>query len=106
MTSSPVSPQGYKTTKNQKIAIAAIFSVVVAIFFTAAISISRGMEARYDGTAVIVSHEIRGQKCVARIQRGDGVEIKQQAMGYRNECGRIDDGDTVDIKDGVIYPRR
>lgn len=64
------------------------------------------MEARYDGTAVVISHEIKGQKCVARIKRGDGVEIKRQSVGYRNECGRIDDGDTVDIKDGVIYLRR
>lgn len=101
-----MSPNTPKTTKNQKIAIAAIFSVVVAIFFTAAISISRGMESRYDGTAVIVSHTIRGQKCVAHIKRGDGVEIKQQSIGYRNECGRIDDGETVDVKNGVVHPRR
>lgn len=101
-----MSPNRPKTTRNQKIAIAAIFSVVVAIFFTAAITISHSIESRYDGTALVVSHTIKGQKCVAHIKRGDGVEIQRQDMGYRDECRRVEDGDTVDIKDGVIYPRR
>lgn len=103
---STMSPNRPKTTRNQKIAIAAIFSVIIAIFFTAAITISRSVEARYDGTALVVSHEIKGQKCVAHIKRGDGVEIQRQDMGYKDECGRVEDGDTVDIKNGVIYPRR
>lgn len=101
----PFNHQPRKSNKVQNIVLSTILIAFLGGFAVFGYHLFTGPHSGYNGTAVIVDHEIRGQNCVAHIIRKDGKEIKYQSMGYRNECGKIDNGDTVDMKNGVIYPR-
>ena len=102
----PFNPPKPENNKVRNIVLSLILVAFVGSFIAVGFNVLTGPHSGYNGTAVIVDDEIRGQKCVAHIIRDDGKEIKYQSMGYRNECGKVEPGDTVDIKNGIIHPRK
>lgn len=58
-------------------------------------------EGTFTGYATVLDTDIKGQKCYLIIRRDDGVK-ERRATGYKNECGKYDEGQKVHYTQGLI----
>lgn len=101
----PQPPPAPKSNKVRNIVLSIILLAFVGSFIAVGAYVLSGPHSGYNGTAIIMDKDTHRKKCYLHIKREDGVEIERQAAGYRNECGKYDKGDTVDIKNGIVYDR-
>lgn len=53
----------------------------------------------YSGQAEVVSEQINGKVCFAKLKNKEGVQATV-LMGYRSICGLISEGDSVRLENG------
>lgn len=97
----PINPP--KRTKAPLIGLVVILMLAVLgfIFLSSNAVLKVANAGAFTGDATVLDTKIKGQKCYLDIRRDDGIK-ELRAAGYRNECGKYDEGDTVHYTKGII----